>query len=452
MKIQVLKRSNFPSNAFFEHLQSGTRHYQEHNFGRAIEEWIAASRSKFSEPINFKPAGGRLFFGSMIQEIPFLFFLYAIYVNKSTGVALVKTEEASKKVIFQNGLIVFAATTRKEERIGRFILRQGKLKPNELEDLAKQSRLSGKRLGTYLVEKGVITSNTLEDLLALQIEEILSDTFFWKSGHFYFLEKDVPSENVVKYTPLKAALMAAKRGFNFSKFKREVPDNRIIFRPSPYVKDGRKAVKEQLNANEKFILSLIDGTRNIEQLILFSGAEEVSVMNILYRLSSLGLVRKTKEVGEYEDKEFQRLSRILKTLFQIYQIITSELFRQIGARGKEIVEKARKDLHPDYKVVFVNVALEEPGSLDANTILRNIASYFPSPDQRHVFLEAFYGLFINILDASKKILGSVLTKDAIEKIRIIRSDMETFSDKTLEHTVLRSRSMEILDEIIENYR
>ncbi len=286
---------------------------------------------------------GRICYGSLLEKVPFLFLLYLIYINRITGIGVVKTDGISKNLVFSKGLLVSAATTRKEERLGNFVLRRRNgnvVTPETLEQLAKEARKQGKRLGSYLVERRLLSPKALQELLALQVEEILSDTFFWKKGRFYFLEKSISGEELVNYAPLKIALIAAQRRFRFTRFRKETPDNKIVFRPSPYAEKEKEEIMERLNANEQFILSLTDGTRNIDQLIKFSGADEVSVLNILYRLSVMGLVRRTKEVGEYEDKEFMEMSQILKMLFEVFNVITSELFYELGLQGKEMITKS----------------------------------------------------------------------------------------------------------------
>ena len=275
----------------------------------------------------------------------------------------------------------------------------------------------------------------------------MGDSLFRKKGHFYFAEKPIAEEIIVKYSPLKCGLIAAQRGFNFARFRKEIPSNTVVFRPSPYVDEDKGKIIETLNANEEFVLSIIDGVRNVDQIGKFSGADEVSLMNILFRLSAMGLIRKTKEVGEYEDKEFKEISRLLKVFFEIYELITTDLFREMGKRGKEIIQKARSNLKADYQVVFIDVPLDKPDKLDINPFFSNMASYFPSPKQRTVFMDAFYGLYVNILDELVRFLGIGLTKEAVTKINIIKADLKTFSMAS----PMKNRSLEILEMIVQKY-
>lgn len=446
-KIQVLRKKDFPSNDFFKHLLKGTEYYQRRHFERAIEEWNVANKLHFTEPINLEKTEGRIFCGSVFKEIPFLFFLYAIYSNMATGIAVVKTKEISKKLMFKGGLLISAATTRREERIGNFIVKRSNITPEILEQLVIEAKQTGERLGKFLVKKGFLSAKTLRELLTLQIEEIVSDIFFWQKGQFYFFETPINEEIITNYTPIKIALTAAQRGFNFTRFRKQIPNNKVIFRLSPYVEKEREEILKKLDANEQFIFSLIDGVRNIDQLINFSGCDEVSVINALYRLSSMGLIRKTKEVGEYQDKEFMDISTTLNTLVDIFNLIVSNLFYEIGLKGKEIIGKARQGLKSEYRKIFVDVSLEDPDKLDINAVRKNIAFYFPSPQHRFIFIDAFHDLYINILDELKKFLGLGLAKETISEIEKMRKNIERFDiDISLKERLLR-----ILDEIVKKY-
>jgi hypothetical protein len=184
----------------------------------------------------------------------------------ATGISVVKAKEISKKLVFQGGLIISAATTIKNERIGNFILKRSDLASERLEELVMEAKKNGEKLGGYLVKRGFLSSKTLRQLLALQVEEIVSDIFFWQKGQFYFIESPINEEVITGYAPLKIALIAAHRGLNFTRFREQIPNNKIIFRLSPYIEEERGKIIKRLDANEQFIFSLIDGVRNIDQL------------------------------------------------------------------------------------------------------------------------------------------------------------------------------------------
>ena len=102
-KIHVLKRNSFPAHSFFDHLLRGTEYFQGREFERAAEEWGAAGWLNYLTPINLKRHGGRIFCGGYIHEVPFLFFLYAVYTNKADGIGAIKTDGICKNLVFNQG-------------------------------------------------------------------------------------------------------------------------------------------------------------------------------------------------------------------------------------------------------------------------------------------------------------------------------------------------------------
>ena len=408
----------------------GTEYYQSNNFERAAEEWAAAHWIHYDEPIELKRLDGRIFCGGHIHEIPFLFFLYAIYTNSVSGVGAIKTNGIAKNLVFNKGRLVRAGTTRREERIGNYILKKSNFTADKMSVMIDSAKEQGKRIGRYLVERGLLAEDTLSEILSLQVEEIISDIFFWRAGHFYFLEKQIIRETIVNYDPLNIARIAAQREFNFKDFRNKIPSNKIIFRPSPYAEGKKYEIVKGLNVNHQFIFSLIDGARNIEQLIKFSGTDEVSVIQILYQLNAAGLIRQTREVAEYEDKEFTEISKVLEVLFEVYVIIYDQMFTELGAFAAEIIRRSRANLTNHYNKFFANIPLDTPEGLNINSILRNIANCYPDWDEKTKFIDAFAALFDNLLTEIEKILGRPLAAATANRIRMRSSNIVRFARET----------------------
>jgi len=444
-KVQVLKRHVFPYRGVFKHLQDGAQHYQNHDFSRAVEEWSAAKRLDFKEERQMESLKIQPNVGGFFSEIPFIFFISIIFLNRKSGIGVVKKGDISKKIVFKEGRIVFSWTSRKQERIGTFIQKRKNLSAKELEILVHQSKRQGKRLGNYLVEKGYISQEVLNHILSLQIDEILSDIFFWQTGRFYFIEKSVTSHGVVNYSPLNFAQKAGKRWFDFTGFRKKIPSNKTIFRVSPYAEKDRDELLKGLDQNNQFVFSSIDGKRNIDQLVQFSGADEVSVISILFQLYSRGLIRQSKDIGEYRDREFDEIKKVFEVLLEIYQLIHKELFRELGIRSSNTIKKAQDDLSTSFQLLFKDVPLDAPEHLKIQTVLRNLATYFPAPDQRSVFINAFFELFENMLRELKNFLGERLLEHTIDRIKSGASNIERFATESN----LKRRLLETLNRIAE---
>jgi hypothetical protein len=202
-----------------------------------------------------------------------------------------------------------------------------------------------------------------------------------------------------------------------------------------------------LDTNEKFIFSLVDGSRNVDQLIKFSGDDEISVVNILYRLVLMGLIKKSKDIGVYEDKEFAEISRFLRTFLEVVRLVLETLKKELGVRVTVVVNKAMEHMPVAYGKLFSEVTLSQELPPDESKILKNISVYYPEPSDRPIFIDGFYTLINNLLQESINILGIPMAKQLIAEIGRIRWDIYRFyTDSPMKRKVL-----EAFDRIVVQY-
>jgi hypothetical protein len=444
---KALRSSDFPDSEIFLHLSNGTRFFRNKEYEKAISEWQEASKlhPDFAGMTAISEASS---FRSKLDDVPLLELLYALFFSARTGVAAVHSEYAHKEIFFKEGWIVFARTSKSEERLGNFLIRRDLVASFNLEEVAAQAKESGEKLGTFLVKGGLLRKKDLLELLDFQVKEILADLFSWNEGECFFVTQEVVEEDtVVSYTPLDMALFAARRALDFATFRRMIPNNKIIFRMPPYIERDRERVMQELDANEAVIFSLIDGNRNVDQLITFSGDDEISVINILYRLVLMGLIKKSKDIGTYEDKEFKEISRFLRTFLGVLRLVLDDLRKELGARTKGVVDKAMEQLPGDYSKLFNEVTLSKDLPPDENRILKNISLFYPNPSDRLIFIDGFYALLSNLLREMVNILGLPLTKRLIAEIGRIRWDIYRFyTDSPMTRKVL-----EAFDKIVSQY-
>jgi hypothetical protein len=444
---QALRSSDFPASPFFQHLSSGTMFFHNKEYEQAISEWQEAAKLR-PDFVGMKGLSQTASFRSTLDDVPLVGLLYALFSNAQTGVATVRSTDALKEVFFKEGWIVSARTSKSAERLGNFLLRKGLFTATNLDEIAAQAQQSGERLGTFLVKGGLLSEKELIELLDFQVKEILFDLFSWKAGEFFYAEKAVEEADVVvSYTPLDIALFAARSGLDFATFRRMIPNNKIIFRIPPYIERDKARIIVELDANEKFIFSLIDGNRNIEQLIKFSGDDEVFVINILYRLVLMGLIKKSRDIGTYEDAEYREVTRFLRTFLEVFRLMLDAIKKELGARAKGVVDKALEQLAEDHSKLFNGVAMKKDLPPDENKIIKNISLYYPDPADRLIFIDGFYALIRNILQEMANILGMPLTKRLIAEIGRIRWDIYRFyTDSPMKRKVLES-----FDKIVAQY-
>jgi hypothetical protein len=122
--------------------------------------------------------------------------LWTFCQQDRTGTLHVTQSDYSKTIYFENGQIVFAASSNNDDRLGHRLLRKGLITLDQLAEAVMQLG-SGKRLGTLLVEAGNLTPEQLVDGVLSQVEEIVLDLFSWEEGEYRFNEGPLPTEEVI---------------------------------------------------------------------------------------------------------------------------------------------------------------------------------------------------------------------------------------------------------------
>lgn len=423
---QTFPKPDLAATEFFLHLAAGSRFFRDREFDKAIREWEEAAKMRPDGESALRLLGSVSYQGNL-RDVPLLGLLYALSSNAKTGVAIIRRDQLHKEVFFKEGWICSARTNRFEERLGNFLVKRGVVSHSQLEHFALQASKKGVKLGRYLVENGVLQRRELYQLLDFQIKEILCDLFTWGEGEFYFVEKELAEDDVIaSYTPLDIALYAARRALDLSTFRKIAPNNKVIFQIPPYIEAAKEKIMEELDANEKFIFSLIDGRRNIDQLIKFSGDDEAFAITIIHRLLLMGLIVKSRDIGTYEDAEYEEVSRVLKILFEIFGLAMGELQKEVGSMAEEILSRAKKKLRDGLDRIFQGISPDGDPTIDTNKVLKNISVHYPTPSSRLIFIEAFEGLLSGILNEIKGILGIPLTKKVISAIVKTREDVRRF--------------------------
>jgi hypothetical protein len=446
--IRSSRSSEFPATQFFLHLAEGTKFFRDKDFEKAISEWEEAAKMRPDYESTMRILGS-VSYQVSLDDVPLVGLLYALSSNFQTGVAIIRNEHAHKEVYFKEGWIVFARTNKSEERFGNLLVKRRLVSQAHVEKMAVEAQKKGVKLGSFLVENGLLLQKELCEMLDLQIKEILCDLFSWKKGEFYFVEKEIDDEDVVvNYTPLDIALFAARSALDFSAFRKVVPHNHVIFHISPYIEKAKAKIGEELDTNETFIFSLIDGKRNIDQLIKFSGEDEMFTINILHRLLLMGFIEKSEDSGIiHDDTEFEELSQFLKTLLEVFRLAVDELRKELGVMAEEALDRAKESLGEDYSRIFHGISPDGDIASDTNKILKNISVTYPLPADRLIFIDGFQRLISNILQEMGQILGTPLTKHVVTEIDKVRGDVRKFCVDS----PTKTKVLDALDKIITQF-
>jgi tetratricopeptide (TPR) repeat protein len=195
-------------------------------------------------------------------------------------------------IYFDRGRITYASIVNRPDRLGDILVKHGQLDPARLEEAIElQTGDRTKRLGQILVERGWVDRGQLEHYVRFQIEEAVYLLFTWSQGTFKF-ESDVRPDHeqlLVSISPESLLLEGARRTDEWSLIEKKIPSFDLIF-----VRDREhvSAPEVELTPEQRRVLELLDGSRDVHHLVEESGLGEFDVGKALYGLISAGFVHR----------------------------------------------------------------------------------------------------------------------------------------------------------------
>ncbi len=216
--------------------------------------------------------------------------LQLLAMGQKTGCLSVAHRSNFGSIYFDKGRICFASIVNRRDRLGDILVKSGRLQPAQLDAvIALQDKTPTVRLGDLMVEQGLITREVLHAQLRVQIEEAVYYLFTWTQGTFNF-EADVRPESqdvLVSISPDALLLEGARRIDEWSLIEKKIPTFDLIFAPDHTRLRDRTAT---LTSEQSLLLDLIDGQRDVQQLIDASGLIDFEVGKALYGLLTAGFL------------------------------------------------------------------------------------------------------------------------------------------------------------------
>ncbi|MBA4371714.1 MAG: hypothetical protein C0402_02500 [Thermodesulfovibrio sp.] len=215
-----------------------------------------------------------------------------VYLNRQrkTGTLSLATAAWTKKLFVHTGDVVFASSTYEDDRLGEMLLKAGKISVEQYDRSVEILKTSSKRQGAILVELGYLTPKDLFWGVKYQVREIIQSLFLAEEAAYAFIEGDIPDQEVITLKMSMGNLIyeSVKHIDNWTRIRNEMPETSSVLRLSS---DPLSLFQDiELSVQDKKILSLIDGTRTINEVIEASWLASFEALKILYVLWSLGIV------------------------------------------------------------------------------------------------------------------------------------------------------------------
>ena len=229
--------------------------------------------------------------------------LQLLALGQKTGCLSIADRSNFGYIYFEKGRICYASIVNRRDRLGDILVKHGKITDEQLAAaIHRQSKEHDKKLGEILVAMGVITQGDLERYMRVQIEESVYYLFTWTQGTFNF-EADIRPEQqdfLVSINPESLLLEGARRVDEWSLIEKKIPSFDLIF----VLDKDRLAISEaKLTDAQQRLLSLVDGSRDVNQVIEDSGLGEFEIGKALYGLVTAGFVHRAGRRASAADQQ-----------------------------------------------------------------------------------------------------------------------------------------------------
>lgn len=239
------------------------------------------------EPV---PAGGGapgMRRGELKDNLPSLFT--AFYLSRETGELGVQRGKVKKVVYFEHGTPVFALSNLLADRFGQFLVRVGKIRPEQLQDASTVATQTHRRTGDVLVERGLLKDTERLYYVGQQVKAIIYSLFSWEDGTYVmsFKEKAIAESIKLDLHPANLIVRGVKKLYKPERLRRLLqPEDRLI----PAVAPSYQLNEVELERWEAELLPRIDGNRTVAELLAYANRPEHVVYGFLVAMMSLGIL------------------------------------------------------------------------------------------------------------------------------------------------------------------
>jgi len=216
--------------------------------------------------------------------------------SKKSGTLGIQRGEDVVMVYFRGGDIVFAYNPNRKLKLGDLLIRKKKLTTSQLERAMRIQRelRTRKRLGELLVLESFITRKDLEDVVRQQVEDVIYDLLRWETGNFKFYENKFPTQEdvTINISTENLILESVRRLDELEEIQKKLPAFDTVVGLA--VTETRRTKDIALEAGEWNVLTLVDGRRDMRQIIEESRLGKLETMKRLAGLLLAGLVEPVK--------------------------------------------------------------------------------------------------------------------------------------------------------------
>ncbi|MEW6364615.1 MAG: DUF4388 domain-containing protein [Acidobacteriota bacterium] len=345
----------------------------------------------------------RILMGSL-GAVPLPDVLTFLNLLKKTGTLTIEGAGSKKRVFFERGEIIFAASEDPNERLDTFLIQRGKITPEQSAEAGRRM-LSGMRFGRILVAMGLLTPSELWTAVQSQVLEVVYSLFPSKDGMFFFDETPEPYEEKIRLSSSFTNIMmeGVRRLDEWPRIREVIPDDEAVPRRCPVDNRDRSV---DLTDTERRVYELADGRRSVRQIIHggrlgdFEGRRALVTL-IIARHIYIPEKQPTRWIGPADDSA--AINDRIRLFNELSSLIAAALKKRLPP--ERVVHLMQGALGCVAVPQLAGVTFDSTGKVDPRVIFSNVSEH-PAESRRTVVSSALYSLLTALVDASDRHLDA----------------------------------------------
>jgi hypothetical protein len=383
-------------------------------------------------PYQFRKASPRstpaVAFKGDLRSLSLSTVLQILCSENKTGVLEIVRPQTKSAIYLKGGKIVAASTGQKELQLGQILCARGLISKGKLQEALDRARLSKKRLGEVLMAAGYVSPEELKAVVRDQVREAVLNVFLWEEGEFEY--KDCPVEFdarlVEEINAMEIMLEAARRMDEWSVMKKVIPSDTLVFEISKQA--SQQGGKVTLDTGEWRIISMLDGSKSVREVVRESGAAEFEVYKALYAMATSRLIHPTDKPAPSKEKTgAEEVANFLPIYHDVLITISKHLEEQLGGDFcAKLTVRCKTALPKESKQILAGYQVHQSADENVQATLTATAGLPQGAAALSVIATAFTQMIGCMLHQEIDILGSKQTIHTISRINELLGVVERY--------------------------
>jgi hypothetical protein len=221
---------------------------------------------------------------------PLAEILATIHRYRVPGVVEVSSDGRARRIVVDDGSVIFAASNEKDLGLVAYLLNQGTLDAETAREVASRQARDGLKVGQVLLQMGVVTPERLNAAIAGQVREILFGALEWEAGDVLFgIGARRTSDFVRLDFPLPEVILeGVRRAANVKRLIQRLGSAQGVLRKIP------GAALDALTEAERAFFDSVDGKTPLQQLCSRGPGGLAENARLLYAFFCFGLLRRAR--------------------------------------------------------------------------------------------------------------------------------------------------------------